>query len=284
VESSALRSVGSEKGVRWWVSVLVCALLLVGATGCATIDPDALPGITTAELRAKFGNPNRYKGIRYNQAVGLAFQKAVLANLPGPKLEWANKGPFPSSERSQKTNRRFLGVIPDGVTGAVEGSPSPLPPVITTHPQSTYIEVKAVKGKIDLKYGQYQIFGMLDALRHTPAASSTGPRRAYPSFYLICTGDAMIATDIEDQAASWGILFWVSTVVDLQNGLFQVTSPKCLNCGAVLGPKQVPLPLPGMPFLLGALGGSGMGGLDAPILDDGLVGDPGEPGNTSPNP
>ncbi|MDC3959490.1 hypothetical protein [Polyangium jinanense] len=175
-------------------------------------------------------------------------------------------------------------MIPDGVTGAVEGFHGSLPPVISTHPESTFVEVKAVKGVVNLEYAQYQILGMLDALSKSPAAFSTGPDRAYPSLYFVVCGDTTIGTDIGDVAASRNILVWVSPVRDHGAGELQVSRPWCMNCGAVLQGKQLPAPtLDGPSFHVQKLRASGDRGLDKPILDDGLVGHPGTPGNTRPH-
>jgi len=175
-------------------------------------------------------------------------------------------------------------VIPDGVTGAVEGFHGSLPPVISTHPESTFVEVKAVKGVVNLEYAQYQILGMLDALSKSPAAFSTGPDRAYPSLYFVVCGDTTIGTDIGDVAASRNILVWVSSVRDHGGGELQVSRPWCMNCHAVFKGKQLPAPtLDGPSFYVQKLRASGDRGLDKPILDDGLVGHPGTPGNTRPH-
>src|SRR6185503_6666944 len=131
----------------------------VGVVGCAGSLDEGVPPltnyITTAQLRAMYGNPNHLEGIRYNQAVGLRFQKDVLAHLPGPRAEWPRRKKFESKYRSDNTDERFKGVIPDGVTGAVEGFHGPLPPVVTTYPESTFIEVKAVKGTLNLTYANH---------------------------------------------------------------------------------------------------------------------------------
>ena len=64
-----------------------------------------------------------------------------------------------------------------------------------------------------------------------------------------------------------------------------VQPPKCLNCSSVFDDKsQMQGMQVGPIFSFSELGGTGWGGLDEPILDDGLVGFPGKPGDTSPNP
>ncbi|MDC0742538.1 hypothetical protein [Polyangium mundeleinium] len=191
---------------------------------------------------------------------------------------------FPSAWREEASDKRFRGVKPDGVTGAIQGFHGPLPPVISTHPESTFVEVKAVKGTVNLEYAQYQSLGMLDALSKSPAASSTGPDRAYPSLYFVVAGDTSIGTDVGVRAASNQILVWVSAVRDHGGGKLQVGPPWCMNCGAVLQGKQLPAPtLDGPSFYVQKLRASGDRGLDKPILDDGLVGHPGTPGNTRPH-
>lgn len=259
--------------------------IVLSTTGCMVDDyPSLTDMVTTAKLRQYYGNPNRLSGIEYNRAVGLRFQRDVLGALPGPRVLQSNTKPFPSKARETESGNRFRAVIPDGVTGAVEGFDGPLPPVISTHPESTFVEVKAVKGVVNVEYAQYQILGMLDALTKSPAASSTGPDRAYPSLYFVVTGDTTIGQDVVDHAATLQILVWVSGVADHGGGKLQVPPPRCLNCHAVLQGKQLPAPtLPGPSFYVHDLSSSGDRGLDKPILDDGLVGHPGTPGNTRPH-
>ncbi|UQA55348.1 hypothetical protein [Polyangium aurulentum] len=271
------------------VIALICFVLAMGATGCTIPDTQqhavsVANLVTTADVRQMYGNPKNLKGILYNQAVGLAFQKAVLAALPWYTSVRPNGKPFESKEREDLTKGRISAVIPDGVAGACEGMPSPLPPITATDPESTFIEVKALNGTLNLAYGQYQILGMLDALSKSPAASSTGPRRAYPSLYLILTADTALSTDIELRGRNWNVLVWVSRVEKLWTGQLQVTPPLCLNCMYIFPDKALPTTSAGPSFSLGNLGKPGAGGLDAPILDDKLVGFPGAPGDTSPNP
>lgn len=63
-----------------------------------------------------------------------------------------------------------------------------------------------------------------------------------------------------------------------------VAPPTCKNCFEVLVGAQIQNALlPGLPFTLGALGSTALATLDAPILDDNLLGSPGMPGITAPN-
>ncbi|UQA59181.1 hypothetical protein [Polyangium aurulentum] len=267
------------------VVALIGFVVAMAVAGCTVPDTaSGMPPITTADLRKMLGNPNKLKGIQYNREVGLAFQKRVLANLPGPMSLHSNGKRFESKERNRETSGRFKSVIPDGVAGASEGMTSPLPPLITTHPESTFIEVKAVNGVIRPNYGQWQILGMLDALSQSPAASSTGPRRAYPSLYFIVTGDTGISWEVEDEASKRNILVWLSFVAQTWSGRLQVTPPVCLNCWKVLKERQIAATLFGPTFGLPSLGSGASAGQDQPILDDNLIGDPGAPGDTSPNP
>jgi len=286
----SLRVVQTVRGIfgacaRRSVTALLCIVVAMTAAGCTVPDTaSGMPPLTTVDLRKMLGNPKKLKGIQYNREVGLAFQKRVLANLPGSLSLRSNTKPFESDERNRRTTGRIKSVIPDGVAGASEGMSSPLPPIITTHPESTFIEVKAVNGIIRPSYGQWQILGMLDALSHSPAASSTGPQRAYPSLYFIVTGDTGIAPEVEVEASNRNVLVWLSFVAKTWAGRLQVTPPVCLNCWKVLKERQVAATLFGPTFSLPSLGTGGSGGLDQPILDDNLVGDPGTPGDTSPNP
>ncbi len=169
------------------------------------------------------------------------------------------------------------------VAGAPIGS-GPLPMVVTTYPESTFIEVKAVKGSIALAYGRRQIAGMLDVLSKSQAASSSGSNRAYPNLYFVTTTDAIIAPDVIQDGVKRKILVWQSHVL-LVKGRLVVAPPVCLNCFNVLVGTQIQtVLLPGIPFTIGPLGMSAIAAVDAPILDDGLLGYPGLPGTTAPNP
>ena len=55
----------------------------------AVPDVHAQTPLTTREMRRIMGNPKGLVGIRYNQEVGMTFQKYVLAHLAGPKLSFA---------------------------------------------------------------------------------------------------------------------------------------------------------------------------------------------------
>ncbi|UQA60750.1 hypothetical protein [Polyangium aurulentum] len=271
------------------MTALICFVVAMVATGCTVADTQPHPVspanlVDTIELRQMLGNPEKLKGIAYNRAVGLHWQKVILPNLPWYRSLLSNGKPFTSDARYEQTKRRITTVIPDGVTGACEGMPSPLPPFTFTHHESTFVEVKALNGVLNLAYGRYQILGMLDALSKSPAASSTGPRRAYPSLYLIITEDTALGSDIEWRGRDLNVLVWVSWVEKLWTGRLQVTAPICLNCAFIFLDKSIPLTAPGPSFSLGTLGEPGPGGQDEPILDDKLVGFPGAPGDTSPNP
>jgi hypothetical protein len=73
-------------------------------------------------------------------------------------------------------------------------------------------------------------------------------------------------------------------VQKLWTGRLQVTAPLCLNCNYILPDRAIPSTVAGPSFSLPELGAPGSDDLDAPILDDKLVGFPGTPGETSPNP
>jgi hypothetical protein len=125
---------------------------------------------------------------------------------------------------------------------------------------------------------------MLDVLSRCDAASSTGRDRGYPSLYLIVTSDTLISVDVLKEATRLQVLVWESAVDLGANNRVQVTPPTCLNCAEVFQQGQVPSTLFGPWFDLGTLKASSPGGLDEPMLDDSLVGYPGTPGKTGPNP
>ena len=269
---------------RWFAPTLVTRLVFVAVTVCVIPDARAQAPMTTGDLRRIVGNPTGLVGIQYNREVGLRFQKDVLAHLAGLKFAYPNTKPFPSDVRKASTFSKHLSVIPDGVAGASIGATGAMPMVTTTYPESTFIEVKAVKGSISLAYGSYQIAGMLDVLSRSPAASSVGDNRAYPNLYFVTTADAIIASDVVQRGVKWKILVWHSNVLEVK-GKLVVAPPTCMNCFEVLvGAQMQNAMLPGMPFTLGALGSTALATLDAPILDDNLLGSPGVPGITAPNP
>jgi hypothetical protein len=125
---------------------------------------------------------------------------------------------------------------------------------------------------------------MLDVLSRSQAASSVGDDRAYPNLYFVTTVDTIISPDVVQNGVKRKILVWQSYVLEVK-GRLVVAPPVCMNCFEVLVGTQIQtVLLPGIPFTLGPLGSTALGTLDAPILDDNLLGSPGVPGNTAPNP
>ena len=270
----------SRFGLAWIGWGLFCGASLVWDVP----DAQAQTPLSTRELRRIMGNPKGLVGIRYNQEVGVTFQKAVLAHLPGPKMSWANTKPFVSQLRAARTANQFLSVIPDGVAGASIGSRDPFGSLISTYPESTFIEIKAVKGKITLSYGRHQIEGMLDVLSRSQAATSSGSNRAYPNLYFVMTGDTSIGQDVIQEATRRHIVLWISYVTVYPDDRLQVAAPTCLNCVQLLAFGTPGIVLPGIPFRIGPPGAGVPLPVDPPILDDGLIGNPGVPGQTAPNP
>lgn len=265
------------------IGSLTQTLLVVAFLTLVVREAQAQTPLTTRELRRIIGNPKGLVGIQYNQQVGVTFQKFVLAHMPGPKMTYANTKPFASTLRARSTSNRFLSVIPDGVAGASIGNKDPFGGTISTYPESTFIEVKAVKGKITRSYGQYQIAGMLDVLSQSQAAKSSGLDRAYPNLYFVMTGDTSIGQDVIQDAIRLQVLLWISYVTVHPDDRVQVAAPTCLNCQQLLSFATTGFVIPGLTFRMGppAMGIPLL--VDRPILDDGLIGDPGLPGLTAPN-
>lgn len=264
----------------WMGWSVFCGVLLV----LALPEARAQTPLTTRELRRIMGNPKKLVGIDYNRQVGVTFQKFVLAHMPGPRASLANTKRFLSPLRERQTQLLHTFVIPDGVTGASIGSRDPLGALISTYPESTFIEVKAVKGKITRTYGQYQIEGMLDVLSRSQAATSSGSDRAYPNLYFVMTGDTSIGQDVIQEATRRDILLWISYVTVYPDDKLQVAAPTCLNCMQLLAYGTFGVMMPGTPFRMGPPGSGVPLPVDPPMLDDGLIGDPGVPGQTAPNP
>jgi hypothetical protein len=246
----------------------------------------ALPTpLTTTRLR-QLCTPTMgsLQGIQFNRACGRAFQDFVLRSMPGGVRLPENFTPFGSVERGQRTNFMFNNVIPDAVTASPAGTGQPYG-MAAQFPNSTFVEVKAVKGILRLSYGRWQILGMLDALRKSPAARSSGPRRAFPNMVFVATADTIISPEVITFATKENIVLWWAVVLEIGNQLV-VGSPLCLNCTAVyVTTNRIPLPVPlGIPGAL--LPAVPVTTLDHNTLDDSFVGTSGPfagPGNTSPN-
>src|SRR5690349_8083469 len=86
---------GREGFARRVVFRFVWVSIVVSTAGCMVDDiPSVTDMVTTAKLRAYYGNPNHLRGIEYNRAVGLRFQRDVLGALPGNKVLSSNTKSF----------------------------------------------------------------------------------------------------------------------------------------------------------------------------------------------
>ena len=95
-----------------------------------------------------------------------------------------------------------------------------------------------------------------------------------------------IGPDVIQEATRLKILLWLSYVTVNASDDVQVAPATGLNCTQVLiGPQVQGFALPGLRFRIKSQPVPRAPVLwDPPILDDGLVGDPGVPGSTTPNP
>lgn len=268
---------------------LALFILFVPAVASAQIFvPTPLTTLRLRELARQNHIGGNHQGIAWNRAVGRAFQDFALHNLPGSGFLPENHRLFYSDERHKLTSFTIMNVVPDGVTDAPAGARNPWEIGLTTpYPNSSFIEVKAVRGTITLRYARWQIQGMLDALAHSPAGMASGYRRPYPTLTFIVTADTFIGLDVINEATAKKIALWQAVAMELPpGGRFQIAVPLCLNCALVYGPSGVAFPPP--PGTVGTMvpTGPGVGGTDPPMLDDGFVGNNGPfsgPGNTTPN-
>lgn len=110
------------------------------------------------------------------------------------------------------------------------------------------------------------------------------PDAKYP---LAATDDVR---QILEYATKRQVLLWLSWIEMLGGGLLRVTKPVCANCIHVFhGRQEEDILFPGLPFTISFPGAKVVPRLiprpqDEAILDDRLIGFPGIPGDTSPNP
>jgi RHS repeat-associated protein len=184
------------------------------------VDPDgrqAVP-LTTVQLRAiarSQGIGAGLSGVQFNRAVGRAFQEFALNSLGLVE----NFTPFPSPARAAATGGLPAAVIPDAVTAVKKVELRwYFWPTVTEYPNSSFYEVKAVAGVINLSYSNHQIRGLIDVAARSPAGMGVGPKRPLPIITFVTTADTVIGPDVLAEATRRGVAIWQSIAVAVPNG------------------------------------------------------------------
>ncbi len=176
------------------------------------VDPDgqqAVP-LTTFRLRAiaraagvGAGLP---PGVLFNRAVGRAFQE--FANNALGLTE--NFTPYPSPVRAAYGGPPT--VIPDAVRNITRVDITMtwhgMEMTSTTYPNSSFFEVKAVNGTLNLSSSNQQIRGLVDIAARSPAGAATGPDRVLPTITFITTANTIIGPDVLAEATRRGVAVW----------------------------------------------------------------------------
>ncbi len=181
------------------------------------VDPDGRQPIplTTIRLRtiaAAQGIGTGLTGIAFNRAVGLAFENFVLSSLG---LVPRNTNLFFSPARAAATGGLPASVIPEAVRPITKYQlKAGFIPWPTTYPDSSFYEVKAVRGVIGLGHSRSQILGLIDVASRSSAGVATGAHRPRPIVTFITTGDTVIGPDVIAEATKRGVAVWQAVVTE----------------------------------------------------------------------
>jgi hypothetical protein len=174
--------------------------------------PTGAVPLSTTRLRVICNQPGigqGLTGIQFNNACGLQFEKWVLWTLQQPK----NTTRIKSLERASNAGAPGV-VIPDYVTDLqILGVPSMEPATIG---DSSFGEVKAVTGNLTLGYSRWQILGLIDVARLSPATTT---RRWFPQpqpqLLFITTGNTGIPGPTIQKATLWNVLMFQQMVYEV---------------------------------------------------------------------
>jgi RHS repeat-associated protein len=186
------------------------------------VDPDgqaAVP-LTTFRLRAiarAQGIGAGLTGILFNRAVGRAFQEFANTSLGLTE----NFTPYPSPARAAYGGAPT--VIPDAVRNITKidvtltwyGAQRI---TTTTYPNSSFFEVKAVNGTLNLSSSGQQIRGLIDVAARSPAGAATGPDRVLPTITFITTANTIIGPDVLAEATRRGVAVWQVVAYEVPGG------------------------------------------------------------------
>lgn len=164
------------------------------------------------ELAAARGIGAGQTGVLRNRSIGRSFQDAALAAIG----ETENHRPFLSDERRLRTSllaQPRRSVVPDVVRTILDATigQRPLPPL----PDSSFVEVKAVRGTLHLSSSNWQIAGLIDALSRSPAGESTYAR---PVLVFVTTSDTIISASVIAFAQKRDVLLWQKIAVEKEGG------------------------------------------------------------------
>lgn len=191
---------------------------------------------------------NAPRSIESNRVVGRMFQERVLRNLMLPE----NHRYFRTDQRERRASPNIYTkqipkwVVPDAVADAAGGVRNPYTQVPRARIDSTFIEVKAVNGPINLSHSNWQILGMIDYLSKSPASGSKGPNRPFPTLYFVTTSDTYIDSDVIDEATAKDVVIWQSITYTVRNNIV-IGTPFIVN-PQVFTKNGIPGVAPTSPF------------------------------------
>jgi RHS repeat-associated protein len=138
-------------------------------------------------------DPDHKGGFRSN--VGNAFERTIARSIQvaGTGLDYRKvtiRG-FKSPTRAANTNGKVTGVSPDllGTMVVEKVNARTLKSETWVYPNSSIVEIKATSGDLAPNYNKYQISGILDYAKFTPAARDGVP----PSLTFVTTSDTRIS-------------------------------------------------------------------------------------------
>jgi hypothetical protein len=182
-------------------------------------------------------------GVQFSRECGLQFQGWVQWTLK----EGQNTTKIPSPERAS----HFVGGVPGVVVPdywrdlqlAVQDSL-----MVYTVPKSFFGEVKAVAGYLPPSYSQYQILGLLDVARRSPAGSSTLPRHPPPELVFTTTGNTTMSALTIGQANIWGVAIWQQVVFEVPAMPDDPNPDLCINACVPLNQGVYPPGVAVLPY------------------------------------
>ena len=158
----------------------------------------------------------------YNQAIGAAFESVALKSLGVSKYTGE---PFPTG----RIRENHKGVIPEAalpqVIASTEGE-------LETLKNSLFMDAKAHKGEIGIKYEDYQIKGYLWWLGQYSAAAKKG---LLPVLHLVTFADTTVGADVLEYANARNVL-----VVQSKMEYDPATKKLRVGTGEVLNPDLLP--------------------------------------------
>jgi len=190
------------------------------ANPVSKVDPNGLQAVPldTIQLRAiarSAGIGAGLTGIQFNRAVGRAFQDFAIQSFG----QVENFMLFPSPDRAAATGGLPASVMPDVVRPVMKYEYKwGFIPWITPLPNSSFWEVKAVRGTLSLSSSNYQMLGMVDAAARSPAGVATGPHRPLPVLSFITTADTVISPGVLAEATKRGVIVYQSIAYVIPGG------------------------------------------------------------------